>query len=238
MNRWALIVLALMPILLGACMESAKPVRPSESGTPEISFSAVGKSDVDMFTDRTIQANMRDLRRLMEKLYKRNPREWKKTGIPPEQRMEQVFDGPHIPLIKGLEDVRDLAALRLAFDPEFTGDRVLAFVYGLKTMILTAYGDKTDFYLFDDVDPQSLSNSARNVEIAAWKLMTVYDDRGQPLIYSNAIEGEVVNLSYERLLSKIIARQDMMARIVADKSQRAFRTVIQSFASAVFLPIN
>src|SRR5690606_35671451 len=68
-------------------------------------------------------------------------------------------------------DCRDgLAAVRLSLAPGYQGDRVFAFVAGLDSMIMHAYGQKTEFFLFDSVDPQNLYNSARNLEIAAWKL--------------------------------------------------------------------
>ena len=58
------------------------------------------------------------------------------------------------------------------------------------------------------------------------------------MLLTNSLPGEPRNLSYERLFGKLIARQDLVARIVADKGQRALRTVVHSLASAVFLPLN
>ena len=61
--------------------------------------------------------------------------------------------------------------------------------------------------------------------------------KNKPLLLSNAVEDEVVNLSYERLFGKIIARQDILSEIVADRTNRTVRHVVQRMASAVFLPI-
>lgn len=218
-----------MPLATGAAADSAQPVG--------FDLRQVGKSDIDMLADRNIRANLNDLRRLMAKLYKRNPREWRKTGIAPAGRLTQLFGGRQTPRLPELNHQHGLAAMRMAFNPDYPGDRILALIYGLQTMLLAAYNNKTDFYLLDELDPQKLHDSARNVEIAAWKLATGRTPSGDLLILSNAIGPDVQNLSYERLLSKIIARQDLMSEVVADRTRRTVKSVIQNLASAIFLPI-
>ena len=51
------------------------------------------------------------------------------------------------------------------------------------------------------------------------------------------MDEEISNLSYERLFGKLIATQDNMAIIIADKNKRTIKTVIQKMATAIFLPI-
>ena len=63
------------------------------------------------------------------------------------------------------------------------------------------------------------------------------DKNGELYLYTNSLPGEVPNLSYERLLGKLIATQDSIAIIIAGKTNRAIKTVIQTMATAVFLPI-
>jgi hypothetical protein len=104
-------------------------------------------------------------------------------------------------------------------------------------MILLAYGNKTEFYLTDTLDPQKLYNASRNVEIAAWKLANGRDERGNLLILSNEPSGDVANLSFEREIGKMIAYQDVMAQIAAQRTNRIIRRAVQSLAAAVFLPI-
>lgn len=233
-----LILLIAQGALLGGCKA---PVVRNDAGEPEFQISQIAKSDIDMVTDRMVQTNLDDLRRLMIKLYKRNPREWQKTGVGPKARINQLFGHGNANAamldVPEMGEARDLEALRLAFRESYEGDRVLAFIYGLKTMIMTSYGDKTDFYLLDDLDPQSLYNSARNIEIAAWKLSTDRDANGNIYMLSNSMDGPVQNLSFERIFGKLIARQEMMSRIVADKTNRTVKSVIQSITQAVFLPI-
>ena len=104
-------------------------------------------------------------------------------------------------------------------------------------MIFLAYNEKTQFYLIDSFDPQKLYNSARNIEIAAWKLANARDARGEPLLLSNEIAGDARNLSFEREFGKMIAYQDVMAQIAAQRTNRIIRRVVQTLATAVFLPI-
>src|SRR2546430_17553409 len=90
-------------------------------------------------------------------------------------------------------------------------------------MIFLAYNEKTQFYLIDSFDPQKLYNSARNIEIAAWKLANARDARGEPLLLSNEIAGDARNLSFEREFGKMIAYQDVMAQIAAQRTNRIIR---------------
>ena len=102
---------------------------------------------------------------------------------------------------------------------------------------MAAYDNRHEFFVTDQLDPQKLYNSARNVEIAAWKLANDRDPAGQLYLLSNSMDEAVANISYERLVGKIIGRQDMMAELIADRSSRTIRHVVQNMASAVFLPI-
>ncbi len=104
-------------------------------------------------------------------------------------------------------------------------------------MVMAAYEYKTDFYLLDTVDEQKLYNSARNIEIAVWKLGHDVNTNGELFLYTNSLSGEPVNLSYERLFGKLIATQDNLALVIADKNNRVIKNVIQKMATAVFLPI-
>jgi hypothetical protein len=47
-----------------------------------------------------------------------------------------------------------VAALSLALQPEFAGDRVAAFVHAAADMLITAHGGRTSFTLIDGLDPQ------------------------------------------------------------------------------------
>ncbi len=125
----------------------------------------------------------------------------------------------------------------LALKPEYSGDRVFAFGVGLASTVFLSYNGKTTFYLTDSLDPQKLYNSARNIEIAAWKLANARNARGEPLLVSNEKTDDVANLSFEREFGKMIAYQDVMAEVAAQRTNRVIRRVVQTLATAVFLPI-
>jgi hypothetical protein len=232
-------------LLLAACSTphtyptSAAPTGkrkpPAES---EFRAAELLKSDVDAAAELHLQESLASTRLLMEKLYRRNPRELKKSGfLTVEAAVERAFDpkyGFRLPELKGAHGT---AAIQLALRPEYAGDRVFAFSVGLAGMIVLAYGDKTEIYLTDALDAQKLYNAARNVEIAAWKLANARDAQGQLLLLSNAGAGDVQNLSFEREFGKVIAYQDVMARVTAQRTNRIIRRSTQFIATAVFLPL-
>ena len=123
-----------------------------------------------------------------------------------------------------------------ALKPDYAGDRVFAFGVGVASTVFLSYNGRTEFYLTDSLDAQKLYNSARNIEIAAWKLANSRDARGERLLVSNE-KGDVVNLSFEREFGKMIAYQDAMASVAAQRTNRVIRRVVQTLATAAFLPI-
>ena len=175
----------------------------------------------------------------MSKLYKRNPRELKKSPYKiADENIVRLFDLKHTWDFPELEGTHDIESIRLVFNDEYEGDRVFAFVSGLMSMIMKSYNYKSKFYIIDSVDPQKLYNCARNIEIAMWKLSNDYDSTGKLFLISNSLSDDKIrNLSYERLFGKLIATQDNMAIILANKKQRGIKKIIQNMATAVFLPI-
>jgi hypothetical protein len=216
--------------------EIVRENKPVEEGT---GVSQIAKSSIDNVLDIHIQESQKLLRKLMIKLYKRNPRELKKSEFKlPEEHLVRLFDLGHAWDFPELEGEYDVDLINLAFNEDYRGDRVFAFVAGLMSMIMKSYNYKSEFYMFDTVDPQKLYNCARNIEIAVWKLSNNLDSNGELFLHSNSLPGEeVTNISYERLFGKLIGTQDNITAIMAGKNNRTVRTVIQKMATAVFLPI-
>jgi len=241
---WRHGVLALCAVLI-AC--TANPTFPPAAPTtgkralpPERSFPAfdIAKADIDIVAEVHSKESLASARLLMEKLYRRNPREWRKgNDSSMDAALARAFDARSGFRFAELGHVRGADAIVLALKPEYAGDRVFAFGVGLASMVFLAYNEKTEFYLTDTFDPQKLYNSARNIEIAAWKLANARDARGEPLLLSNEIAGDARNLSFEREFGKMIAYQDVMAQIAAQRTNRIIRRVVQTLATAVFLPI-
>lgn len=228
----------LSSMLLAACASAPqgkeKPVPEQRDRT---TINQLGKSDFDRMADVEMRENTDSLKTLMLKLYKRNPKELKKSTTDPAEKMVGwVFEGNHGWQFESIQNKQGTDAIFLAFKPEYQGDRVLPFIVGLQTMLTTAHGGKNDFYLPDTIDPQKIYNAARNVEIAAWKLSNARDSDGKLYLLTNEINETERNLSFEREFGKIVGRTDTFAIALAEKSQRFITRIVQNLATAVFLP--
>ncbi|ABK45494.1 putative lipoprotein [Magnetococcus marinus MC-1] len=213
----------------------------------EFELSDLVKSETNIVVETTLMAVMKELRNLAEKLYLRNPRELAKvnaTGY--GERLQQLFELEHDWKFAELNDHFGPEAIYLAFDDTYQGDRVFAFIAGLGYMIHASYEGKRSFNMFDQfptfqdtLHPQKLYNCARNIEVAAWRLFNTRTAMGEPYLYSIHLgdAAEPPNLSFERTTGKLIALQDLMAQIMAQKSKRTIKQVFSFMASAVFLPI-
>ena len=198
----------------------------------------LAKSPINLVADAHLTEMNRLIKNLMVKLYKRNPDQLaKNANLTAERRVSQIFDQPGALQFEELGRLEGAEALNLCFDDQFQGDRVFAMMTGLLGMIRKSYSDQTEFFIIDTLDEQNLYNSARNIEILVWRLSSRRMPTGRAYLLTNAIDGEVQNLSFERLFGKMIAMQDMMARIMADKTNRLVTKVATTAASA-FLPVG
>ena len=228
------LITVLMLVVLSGCSQQSKLAGKSQG----LKFNDLLKTDIDQVSDIQLRTTRTLLKQLMSKLYKRNPRQWREHGKPSAQFMlERVFRPRKVPDFPELNGRHSVDSIRLAFQENYTGDRVLAFTAGLATMIEKAYLNKLEFYLTDSLDAQKLYNSARNIEIAAWLLRTSRNSQGQLYLLSFSATPGDINLSFERLFGKLIATQDSLATIVSGRENRTIKTVIQKMMGAVFLPI-
>ncbi len=197
----------------------------------------LAKTEIDRVIDTNRAEVTTGLRRVAEKLYRRNPGEWKKAGQSSlESALSRLFAGNlNFPELEG---AREGAAAMLAFNPRYQGDRVLAVMAGLLAMVDAAFEYKDDFYVLDDLDEQKLYNCARNIEIAVWKMSSTRTANGQFQLVSNELDPNNPNLSFEREFGRIIGLLDFMAKIVADKHGRSITRLTQSIATSVFLPVG
>jgi hypothetical protein len=196
----------------------------------EYRISDIAKSNTDLVIETHQEAALENLRVLAEKLYKHNPRELRKSGLTLNAALNRLSP-PCTGNFAELNGKHGADAIFLAFDPDYTGDRVLAYMVGLSEMIMASYNDKTAFFVLDDLDPQKLYNSARNTETAA------RDAEGRLYLISNSMDTVGNNLSFAREFGKLIAVQDILARIIADKSNRSINWFVQTAGAMVFLPL-
>ena len=189
-----------------------------------------------MIADSSLRELNQLMGELLVKLYKRNPSQLDHApGMSVGQRQSQIFDTSGRLSFAELNYQQGTDALNLAFDPLFQGDRVFALMAGMVGMVRSSYDWQEEQFMLDSLDEQLLFNSARNIEVLAWRLSNSRDAGGKLLLLSNSQPGEEENLSYERIFGKMIAIQDMMAFTVVGKWERGFNSVLQK---AVFFPMG
>ncbi|QRX85028.1 hypothetical protein [Glaciimonas sp. PAMC28666] len=204
-------------------------------GAP-VSPAEVAQSDVNRVATLAMRDNLDSLYRLLDKLYRRNPAEWKKTASSREEAIKHVRSAIEARQSwPDLQGKHDIAALSLALDPGFQGDRAAAFIAATADMIITAHGGKTTFYLIDGLNAQFLYNAARNIEVATWILSSRRNSAGQLLLLSNDISEQEHNLSFEREFGKVIGRIDLLAVVITEKYRRAGISYVQNLVGGTFL---
>jgi hypothetical protein len=230
MKGFSLLLCSLL--LLGGCATGSGQGRSD-------GLERLAKSDIDEVIELHQQVVMQDLKKLMIKLYKRNP------GLRYDRELRDIkasvdltFSRPYnfnYAEFKHIQRPTDI--VHLALEENYQGDRVLAFIVGLRRMLMASYDNHSEFFYLTSIDQQKLYNSARNIEIAAWMLATSRDRQGQLLILSDSLADEKRNLSYQRLIGGMIATQDNLAKLIAQKTGRIIKTVVVRAATVMFLPI-
>lgn len=226
----------LFALVLSGLLLATGCTTPRGSNSSQLAPAQLAKSDIDRISDAHIRQLEGSLRILADKLYRRNPREWKKSGQPNvEAAVARLFaqDAWRLPELGGLHGTE---AILTALRPDYAGDRVAAYIMGMGSMLHMAFGGKRELYMYDELDPQRLYNAARNLEIAAWKLASSRDANGELLLLSNEMY-PVANLSFEREFGKMIGNIDLLSMTIADKTNRMVVKMIQNIATAVFLPV-
>jgi len=237
-QRWLAFIVAV--VLLAACAtpDPTRNSKPIPQQGDRNSLRQFGKTDFDHLADVELRENTQSMRVLMVKLYKRNPRELRKStaGGSPEEMADAVFESTRDWRFREINDAQGTDAIQQAFRPDYTGDRVLSLIVGMQTMLIKAHGGKSEFYFTDSVDPQNVYNAARNVEIAVWKLSNARDENGQLYLLTNELNDNERNLSFEREFGKIIGSLDLYAITLSEKMQRTIIRAVQTLATALFLP--
>ena len=228
------VLAAAFSMFLTACVSTSGS---GPKGTTGFDPAQLAKTDIDRVADAHRREAFASLRLLAEKLYRRNPREWRNGGhASVEAAVGRLFEPRYAWRLPEFEGRAGTELVLAGLRDDYRGDRVAAFIGGMGAMLSAAFEEKTEFFMLDDLDPQKLYNSARNVEIAAWKLAQARDAAGQLLLASNEMAPDY-NLSFEREFGKLVGNLDLLAKLIADKTHRGIAKAIQSVASAVFLPV-
>jgi hypothetical protein len=233
-------VMGVCGILLAGCAgglpSMSTPTPRDRPFTPD----QVAQSDTNRLATLAMQANLDSLYVLLDKFYRRNPREWKKSGAAShdaavDRVREAIRNRSPLP---ELGNRRDIQILALALDESYAGDRVAAVIYGLADMLITAHGNKTEFYLLDALNATHVSNAARNIEIAVWMLTRRHDRDGKPWLMSNEISEQGYNVSFEREFGKMVGRLDLLVDMLNERYQRAGINYAHSLLFLQFLPVR
>jgi len=208
--------------------------------TEDMSADQFAQTDFNRTVTIAMRDNLASLDDLLGKLYRRNPREWRKGGAPDldaaVKAVRRAIDSGTPP--RGLGGLQDIQILAVSLDPAYQGDRVAAFIYGLADTVIAAHGGKTRFYVSDMLDGRHVYNAARNVETAAWLLASRRGADGQPLLLANEMSDSAVNLSFEREFGGIIGRLDLIANLLGENSRRVGINYAQGLLFFTFLPVR
>lgn len=229
----------LLGLLLAGCMSPPGPGQGSPKGEG-MSADQLVQTDFNRTVTLEVRDNLASLYSLLDKLYRRNPREWRKTGAPDHAtavaRVRHAIEVRIPPAdLSGLHDIQILA---VSLDPNYSGDRVGAFIYGLADTIIAAHNGKTRLYATDALDGQRVYNAARNVEAAAWLLASRRNNQGEPLLLANEMSPQATNLSFEREFGAIIGRLDLIANLLGENSRRIGINYAQGLLLFNFLPVR
>ena len=233
------LLLIIFIIDLSACTTLPADKNSAAVASENSGISSLGKGDIDEVIELHQRVVMQDLKALMIKLYYRNPNGRHDSKLRTiEESAERVFSHSNDGYFPQWQSMTATDIVRIALDETYQGsDRILPFIVGLRKMIMSSYDNHTEFFYLTSIDEQKLYNSARNIEIAAWMLAEKRDVKGNLLILSDSVENEQRNLSYQRLIGQMIATQDNLAMIIANKNGRLVKTVVVRAASMMFLPI-
>ena len=230
--RWLPILLALL--LTGCVTKLGKDGRTDT----KVDVKYLAKSEVDRIADTNRQEVIDGLMLIADKLYKRNPKEWKKAGVVSREAALGRLKNRYYRSLPELGGLREGAAASLAFSENYGGDRVGALMLGLLTMVDAAFEYKEEFYILDGLNEIKLFNCARNMEVAVWKLGNDRNAAGELYLLSNELDPANRNLSFEREFGRQMGLLDFMAKVVADRNGRALSRLTHGVASAIFLPVS
>ncbi|PKO85296.1 MAG: hypothetical protein CVU18_20885 [Betaproteobacteria bacterium HGW-Betaproteobacteria-12] len=229
------ILAALLALMLAGCATELDRRGRSET---KVDVKYLAKTEIDRIADTNRSEVVDGLLLIADKLYKRNPKEWRKGGQASREaavdklRRRQQHAWPE------LGGRREGQAAALAFTEVYDGDRVAALVFGLLTMVDAAYEHKQEFYILDGLNEIKLFNCARNMEVAIWKLASDRNAAGELFLLSNELDPANRNLSFEREFGRQTGLLDFMAKVVADRNGRTLSRLTHSVVSGIFLPVS
>lgn len=197
-------------ILLACCLLPQNPTYATEL----IRLQPIVVSQNDGAIDARAEMERHDetLRAAMLALYRYNPEILQQsTTVSAEEMTQWVFEGPFNWKFDAIHKIQGVEALALSVDPAFTGDRILALVTGLETMLTKAYGGSSAFRFDGAIEAQNLSNAAHNIDVVLGRLAAAAPDRQLTL-------SDVAGIDVERTLRALAGRLDQQAGLQRARS--------------------
>ncbi|HLO65169.1 MAG TPA: hypothetical protein VK165_19575 [Azonexus sp.] len=229
-----------LAVLLALVLAAACSTKLGKDGRTDTTIDPkyLAKTEVDRFADTNRAEVVDGLLLIADKLYKRNPKEWKKAGQASREAAVERLRTRHTRRWPELNGLREGQAASLAFNEAYAGDRVAALMFGLLTMVDAAYEHKEEFYILDSLNEMKLYNTARNMDVAVWKLGHDRNAAGELFLLSNELDPANRNLSFEREFGRVMGLLDFMAKVVADRNGRGLSRLTQTVVSTIFLPVS
>lgn len=222
MKKSAFITCAMMAVTISACAGIKQPLK------------NLAKTDIDMVSDIHIQALKTHMQQLALALYAQNANQLAKMpNLLLEHKLAQILDHPTDVSYREADYKQSTDAIELAFNPHYEGDRVFVLLLGINSMLRLSYNNLEELFLFDELDPQKLYDSARNLEAVARRLHSESTLAKMPLNLGSASERR----SIENTIAHMVSIQDLMAEIIVSKTQRMIKTAVHS-ATTMLIPIG
>lgn len=141
-----------------------------------------------------------DLRALMLQLYTEHPDELaKSTQVGPREMTEWVFDGKANWKFEAIRRLQGMAAIDLSFDEAFAGDRILALVVGIETLLFEGYGSQNEFEIPPQSDRQQLQQLWQQLKRVQARLQ---NESLPPLLQQPAVR-QAIEATLKQLLQRL-----------------------------------
>ncbi len=204
----------------------------------------LAKSSLDHALDAHLNATTEHLTLLMRELYALNPEELAKNPDATVERRvalllpNRVYDDLRFGELDGQ---RSTAAMTLAFDPNFLGDRVFALMVGIVSQMQIAYGDRAEFFALDFLHAESVKSFSTNLQIIALNLQHQKTADGAPLLRYQTLQPvgkfDLEALSVMQILERTIGSQEILADIAGQREDRGSAAAVRTFGSIVLMPV-
>lgn len=156
------------------------------------------KKQMDLHTE--------DLRAWMMHHYEQYPEELaKSTQVGAKEMVEWVFDGKNNWKFEALGSLQGQEALALLFDASYQGDRILALVVGIESLLFNAYGAKNEYAIPPDVAPEKLSQVICSLHQLDKQIID-YQSSTLATHATSFLNDQPSNKSFKQLLNNITER--------------------------------